>query len=745
MAQNWDEKAVFLAALELPREQRAAYLHSVCPDETTRQRIESLLKHHDVVTQEILNAIPSVTLERDIGNPIRIDEFEIIRRIGEGGMGVVYLARDVVLDRQVALKVLAPGLVGSEEALARFRTEARSTAAIHHPGIVPVFKSGVDHEIHYIACEYVDGPTLAQLIESERGRRSGQLSSSELKAWCIQAAVTISAVAEALEAAHRNKIIHRDVKPSNILMDKQHGPRLTDFGVALRLSDDGRAKMTTVLGSCHYMSPEQASIAGTNLDQRSDIFSLGIVLYELVTMRRPFNGATQVDILKAVAESDPPPFRSVDRRIPRDLDVICRKAMEKRPHDRYQTAAHMAADLRCFVAGDPILAQPVGVAKRSMRRIQKHRLAVSLAAILFLVPLTGYLLWRDRIAKLQQLAWLQVECESAGSGVFVGSFDPKSLALSSPIQRAGVTPLDRLYVPTGHHRVTVVAPGKLGFAEFNLMLSVPGNEGETRLVVLDSEKWPNPVAGGGRLEYATLRPVSTVTEDMKLIEAGEYVYGWRTEGDWPDRRRSVTLESFYIDKQKTSNREYKVFLNATGYPAPGCWPKPEGINPSLLDRPVVCVNFADAEAYARWRGKRLPTALEWEAATRGPEGRLYPWGDEPPDPAIVNNMPLADIIARQTSDEETLRTLYARHTRATSDSDPADSVGELLQVLGNVVELTGSIDVEDGAIFVKGRSWAMSLANFRLADALTRPLYRGSYEVGFRCAKSAAIPSTELR
>src|SRR6185436_12587368 len=151
---------------------------------------------------------------------------------------------------------------------------------------------------------------------------------------------------------------HRDVKPSNILMDPAHGPRLTDFGIAKHLVEEARTRATDVIGSCHYMSPEQASIAKARVDQRSDIFSLGVVLYEMLALRRPFEGDTVVQVLRAVVSLDPPGLAQVDRRIARDLVTICHKALEKEPDRRYQTAAHMAADLRCFLEDRPILARP---------------------------------------------------------------------------------------------------------------------------------------------------------------------------------------------------------------------------------------------------------------------------------------------------------------------------------------------------------------------------------------------------
>jgi len=740
---TWDEKSVFLAALELPQEQRAIYLRTACPDEAARQRIESLLEHHEVVTRELLNAVPPDEGETATEALKRIDEFQIIRKLGEGGMGVVYLAEDLILGRRVALKVLSLGLRGSEQAIDRFRTEARCTAAINHPGIVPVFKFGADGGTHYIACEFVDGPTLAQVIETERGGRRERVASTVVRNWCRTAAETICAIAEALEAAHRNRIVHRDVKPSNILMDPAHGPRLTDFGVAKHFVEEGRTLSTTLIGSCHYMSPEQASIAATEVDQRSDVFSLGIVLYELLALRRPFTGDSQYEILKAVAEKEPLRLRLIDERIPRDLEVVCQKCLEKRPRDRYQTAAHVAADLGCFLHDRPILALPPSLRRRARHWIAKRKLPVLVGFSLSLVVVGGVLFTLLASARAERYAWVAAECDVPNSDVYLQHVDAESFEVDPVPQFLGRTPLKQTPLAIGQYRLTVVSPTDNDWVEFDVAMLDPGKAHVLKLLA-------HHVQSGVSSRYIAQKftrhawfrgNATSESGQMLLIPAGSYPSGWSsTEDVVLVRMRWATLPAFLIDRCEVSNGEYRAFLDATGRPPPEPWRR-YGYDTHFDDHPVFSVTIEDAESYARWKGKRLPTALEWQAAMRTKNGWAYPWGDQWEDRPAFPTIALADLEkARYSWDEGALYHLHCDQTVGVASKDECATPAGLLHGFDNVRELTSSIVLSKRDVIIMGRGWADPPKYSTLGQASTSPIDAKSFENGFRCARSAAPP-----
>jgi serine/threonine protein kinase len=265
-----------------------------------------------------------------------IGRYHVIRVLGEGGYGRVYLAQDDQLQRSVAIKVPHRQIVSGPEHLNRFLAEARILAELDHPGIVPVFDVGSTEDgLCFVVSKFIEGCDLAATIAKQRPSLP---ASAEM----------VAMVAEALHYAHRKGLVHRDVKPANILIDRTGRPYLTDFGLALREQEFGRSDRFA--GTPAYMSPEQARGEGHRVDGRSDIFSLGIVLYELTTGRRPFRGETAADVLAEVATLEVRPPRQVDDAIPREIERICLKALAKRATERYTTAGDMAEDLRHFVS-----------------------------------------------------------------------------------------------------------------------------------------------------------------------------------------------------------------------------------------------------------------------------------------------------------------------------------------------------------------------------------------------------------
>ncbi len=299
----------------------------------------------------------------------RLGRFEILVPLGSGAFGTVYKARDPELDRTVALKVPRADRVGTGEHRDRFLREARSAAQLRHPAIVPVHEVGQIDGQPYLVSEFVAGVTLADRLTAEPPPPH-------------EAAWLVAEVAEALHYAHERGVVHRDVKPSNILLDEQGRPHVMDFGLAKR--DAGEVTVTLdgqVLGTPAYMSPEQARGEAHRVDGRSDVYSLGVILYQLLTGERPFRGNARM-LLYQVLHDEPKPPRRLNDRVPRDLETVCLKAMAKAPAHRYQTAAALAEDLHRFLDGRPIQARPAGRLERAWRWCRRHPARAGLVAAL---------------------------------------------------------------------------------------------------------------------------------------------------------------------------------------------------------------------------------------------------------------------------------------------------------------------------------------------------------------------------
>jgi serine/threonine protein kinase/tetratricopeptide (TPR) repeat protein len=299
-----------------------------------------------------------------------IGPYRVLKELGEGSMGTVYQAYDDQLQRTVALKVLRPSLAKNAGHVERFEREARAAAGRHHPNITPIYDVGCDGDRHFYTMEYVEGKTFRQLLD-------------EKKLTLHHSLAIIIEVAKALEYAHGQGLVHRNVKPGNIMVNVQGRVLLLDFGLARHAADAQLTRTGDFVGTPAYTSPEQA--AGKIVDGKTDIYALGAILYELLTGRPPFTGQTVATILKQVLADEPVPPHVVDRAAPRDLEIICGRAMDKNRARRYSTVREFYEDIIRHLNDEPIQAKPVSVFHRAYRRARKHKeLTLSLGVVVLL-------------------------------------------------------------------------------------------------------------------------------------------------------------------------------------------------------------------------------------------------------------------------------------------------------------------------------------------------------------------------
>jgi WD40 repeat protein len=304
-------------------------------------------------------------------------DYEIESELARGGMGVVFRARQISLNRPVALKMILAGQLANKTDVQRFYTEAEAAANLDHPGIVPIYEVGQYDGQHYFSMGYVEGQSLSQRLAD------GPLPPREAAGLMIK-------VAEAIEYAHCKGVIHRDLKPGNILLDSQGHPRVTDFGFAKKLQfDSGLTGSGQIMGTPSYMPPEQAGGSRGEVGPAADVYSLGATLYALLTGRPPFQAATAMDTVLQVLGDEPVAPGRLNPSIPRDLETVCLKCLEKEPARRYPTAGALADDLGHYLAGQPIAARPVGAAERLVKWVKRRPLIAGLTAAVAAATLIG--------------------------------------------------------------------------------------------------------------------------------------------------------------------------------------------------------------------------------------------------------------------------------------------------------------------------------------------------------------------
>jgi formylglycine-generating enzyme required for sulfatase activity len=740
--ENWKRvKRLHAEALDLVPDERPAFLDAECGgDDEVRAEVERLLEAS--IEEGFMR--PSATHfsgeEREAAGLIGtvLGDFVLLSVIGRGGGGgAVYLARQVSLDRTVAVKVLPGHATLFPRRLERFRREALAIARLPHPGIVPIYTVGEEDGIHYFAMEYVPAPDLHLEIKilqrkaDGEAAEDGRLPAPDAPEACRRLASLTAEVADALQVAHDNGIVHRDVKPQNILLSREGRPRLIDFGLA---RDEGLGSITqtdVIQGTPDYMSPEQARVSVEDVDHRTDVYSLGVVLYELLTLHRPFKGRTSREILYNIKAHEARPVRRFNSRVPIDLATICGKAMEKECGRRYDSAAELAADLRRFIAGEPIKARPPTLVYRARRFVTRRRtevigVAATLVALLIGVGGMQYVQRVQAEARRPHITVRTVpESFNVGGNavtprVWARPIDPFDPAPGERIE-LGATPLVDVALDPGYWRIVVEVEG-YGFAECTRDLSA----GEPPVEVIAYVRSTNDVVAkmvsqaGGVFDFP-----------QEAAHAGRCIHA----------NTPLSVPGFQIDPLETTVGEYRAYLADTGQAPPSFWDEWD-LTRLADDMPAAGLTWRQSQAYAEWAGKRLATHAEWELAARGFEGREWPNGSE-----VAGNVFGEDDFMRGSGAADFEIFLAGAHPVG-SHPEAATPAG-LHDLHGNVSEWTESMlrvfsggeeEINHDVRYVMGGAWdAIDDGRVGLPESHGFNYIFDEYaqsDRGFRCAKS---------
>jgi formylglycine-generating enzyme required for sulfatase activity len=719
--ERWSRtRRIYQEALDLPEAERGDYLLTACGDDSELlAEVTGLLK---VDVDEAFLSTPPVETGVSLG------DFELRSEIGSGGTGIVYRAWQRSLSREVAVKVLPRHFSLNEERVGRFKREARAAAKLTHNCIAPIFEIGMDGDTHFFAMELVEGLDLASEVKALRGREASTLPSFDDKQYFAGVARLVQRCAGALAYSHGKGVVHRDIKPHNIVVDQDGMPKLVDFGLAKDSALGSISVSERVEGTPYYMSPEQALAKKGRVDARTDVYSLGAVLYELLTLDRPYQGNTSREVIDKILVRDPVPVRKRNPKVPRDLAVICTKAMEKDLRFRYESAAAMEEDLRRFLAGEPILAKPASVLRRAQRAAKKHRLTLGAAAAVLLTA--GVFMYAVKWKEQQD--WIPIQISLLEDE---RSADPTGVELwAIPLDPTG-TPIDR-------------EPRALGALPVQASL-------EMRYWMIQARRGSDLLA-----EFAV-----TLTEGDELFERGIYLRDdvivdaptvlvtgqeWDATGICDQLPRLTVIGDLEVDVTEVTYGQYLNFCDATERAYP--YPLAQGWASEVpMDFPVSGINRLDAQCFANWAGKRLPTHHELDYLMEGPEGRLYPWGNEVP--TTQHRAQIIPELKDVGNNERPMFDYVMENMNPVGSFPVGASPHGILDFSGSLIAYTSSPGITlgsekqviwTGMIMTMGRAFVMGpyfLENTSF-DHVARPDAENWHpvDIGFRCVRTVSVP-----
>ena len=640
--------------------------------------------------------------------------FRVVREIGRGGMGVVYLAEDIRLKRFVALKAIGGVFTFGGPIESRFLREARAAARLDHPNILQVLSSGVCNEVPYVVSAFIDGGTLAD--ELSKLRSASEANSAEAKSpgaqgpgWVWQSAERLLKLARAVSFAHAAGVVHRDIKPGNVLLDADDEPLLCDFGIAGISDEPSITQPHERLGTARYMSPEQAGTINAEVGPRSDVYGLGATLFECLTLEPPEHAISIKRASHSTGTLGPNPRQS-NRGVPRGLAWICQKALAPHPDDRFQSASEMAVALEAALGGRLRTPLPGVLGAETFLRRRPRIIAGSAGSAIAFLTIMIALIPRPSVGTLIVQA-------RPNSKIQARLIEASSRLPDAPIR--STLGSGRWSLPEGRYRVA--ASRENGTIEQTVTIS----SGDSVEVNFASRPLPDFNA-------------------MVLIEGGHYTIGSGTDPASLFATRTVKIQPFWIDTDEVSNADYMTFVDATGADRPRYWPEP--YDPEIDDLPVVGVSVLEAEAYAAWVGKRLPSDIEWEIAAAGghrnasePMIRLEQIASSPVDVNLQRRARFVKSENPLTPQEVKSAFRLSRNSTIAFDVTPSG----LENMYWSARELTESrvpspIDATKPTVIVKGASWADDL---RVAPSLESggmiAISSRLPQIGFRCAVSA--------